>query len=596
MNVIRILSLISFNLLAMQHMAAETADNAKIKQVMIQDLEAVKYNMSIKYAPKEWKEERFGWTLENAMEDARNAVENLDSTTSKDYQKIFKNFLKSTRDYHVNVSFYSTELAIFPVTVKSCDGHFYIMSKDFETIQLPAVIVDMDEIQNIDELERFWETAEAGDELLAIDGVPVKEIVEKLIDAELGGDRTPTGYGLAERMLFCRRGMRGETVPQGTFRLTLLPKGESEAQEYDLPWLHWKEWITNKKPRKQAPATGSETLRNLEKSLRRDYTVHNAEELLGKGLTFIKKNSTNWNSDDREMGFLPKLGKVIWETDPDGDLYAYLYKNANGQNIGYIYLPSFNYADEEADCVLNEIIDVLKKFEKESDALVFDITSNPGGNLFFAYGLLSTLTDHPLDLPKEKEILTQEDAYHATQILHTLKNAIDDGAALEGSLDGMTFNEEVAKKIMGYCQSILDTWNAGKTLTDPLHVVGLDQVTPHPDVQYSKPILVLINELDFSCADFFPAILQDNGRAVLFGKKTAGAGGCVRTYPTSSRFGTNFYTLTKSIGYRTDGQPLENLGVSPDVPYELTKKDLRKNYVDYIKAVNQQIEKMVRNK
>ncbi len=91
------------------------------------------------------------------------------------------------------------------------------------------------------------------------------------------------------------------------------------------------------------------------------------------------------------------------------------------------------------------------------------------------------------------------------------------------------------------------------------------------------------------CGDFFPAILQDNKRALIFGQRTAGAGGHVKSYAHSSRFGIQGYSLTASIAYRPDGTLVENIGVSPDISYKITVKDIHKGYKGYIQALNQEI-------
>ena len=84
-------------------------------------------------------------------------------------------------------------------------------------------------------------------------------------------------------------------------------------------------------------------------------------------------------------------------------------------------------------------------------------------------------------------------------------------------------------------------------------------------------------------------MLQDSGRVVIFGAKTAGAGGHVKGYTYPSRFGVNAFSLTGSLVYRLDGRPIENMGVMPDVPYEMTMRDIRDNYADYINAVNKTV-------
>jgi hypothetical protein len=568
-----------------------------IQEAMIQDLDAVKYHMSIKYAPKEWKNEFLGWTLDSACDTAKGKIADQDLSTSKEYQKVFKDFLLSTQDYHVKPIFYSTELSLFPMQVKKVQGKYYLSFGLDLHMSLEDFIFfdDMDDIE--DQYDLALSTLQPGDEIVALDGMPIQELIEEIVDDQFGGNRTPTGYALAEKSLFIRYGKYGNTVPQGLFQITVRHKGSVIPRTYTLPWLHVPEWVMNKTLAK-GDAGGDSIGAKMERYMKRDFKVQYAEELLTNPLDLLKHNhliskanSENENEeedieDHREKGMLPELGEVIWETEIDQDIYAYLFKSPKGQKIGYLYLPTFNYDSQGAEGKVEDIAKILKHFNKESAALVLDITNNPGGNLFYTYGVLSTLTSTPMIVPSEREIIIQEDVYRAALIykfmeLEEAGDGYEDDEDFEGAtLSGYSFSKEVLTGIKNYCREIIDSWEAGKTFTDPLYIYGIDKIMPHPEVQYNNPILLLVNELDFSCGDFFPAILQDNQRATLFGKTTAGAGGYVRGYQHSSRFGVMAYTLTGSIAMRPNGNPIENLGVTPDI--------------HYIRAVNHEIQKLIK--
>jgi len=601
-------TLTSLPLVLSLYCSAHAAAEVPIQNMMIQDLDTVKYSMEIKYAPKEWKQTYLGWNLESAYNDAKAQIYGSNTITSKDYQKILLNFLKSPRDYHVNALFFSTEWSFATLSVKKVGDQFYLSDTEaFKDLSMEEIlwIDDMDAIDQPEQYEQAFLNLTAGDELIAIDNVPVNDAVEKIINEQFCGNNTETGYALAAKTLFQKQGIRGEDSPSGTFTITVRHKQDDSIRTYTLPWFHAPEKILNKSISTLKPkSTPSKKQELLSRHLKKDFKVHLAEDLLTTerkmrklGKPSIKSafsdDFTDEDTDYREKGFLPPLGRILWETDESDELYAYLYQNQSGKKIGYIYLPTFSY-NYEAEDVIDTLAAILKHFNRQSDALVLDITNNPGGNLLFTYGVLSLLTDKPLSALPEQEILIQEDVYQALMMYASIKDYQALGFSDEdATLWGYPCDETVDQSIMDYCLKIVSTWQEGKTITDPIYCYGIEKVMPHPRVRYTKPILLLINELDFSCADLFPAILQDNGRATLFGKQTAGAGGSVRGYSHTSTFGVMQYSLTGSIAYRKNGNPLENLGVTPDISYDLTVRDLRDNYADYINAVNQEAAKLI---
>lgn len=144
-----------------------------------------------------------------------------------------------------------------------------------------------------------------------------------------------------------------------------------------------------------------------------------------------------------------------------------------------------------------------------------------------------------------------------------------------------------------FSELILEEWNAGHTLTRPTPIEGVDMINPHPEFHYTKPILMLINELDMSGGDFMAAILQDNERATLFGCRTAGAGGVVERFKFPNQQGIALCSYTASIAERINLQKIEDLGVTPDIDYQLTVHDVQHHYEGYVSAVNQAVEALL---
>jgi C-terminal processing protease CtpA/Prc len=206
------------------------------------------------------------------------------------------------------------------------------------------------------------------------------------------------------------------------------------------------------------------------------------------------------------------------------------------------------------------------------------------------------LATAPLYTPRHRVAITQDEVSNAVQLLKLeplVKNDAGAQQVLGPTLDGYPVDYTVWRNMDDYAHFIIDQWNKGKTLTDPIYIEGVDAINPSSVASFSKPILVLINELDFSGGDFFPAIMQDNHRATLFGTRTAGAGGFVNSVKFPNNMGVSGFTMTGSIAVRANHQPIENLGVTPEVPYAPTSADLQGGFQDYGKAVNKAVAKLL---
>jgi hypothetical protein len=278
-----------------------------------------------------------------------------------------------------------------------------------------------------------------------------------------------------------------------------------------------------------------------------------------------------------KISFVPDLGRVIWQWPgqwADRVMFsARIYEVDNDFRIGYIRFPRFEY-DTDAVSKFGELISIM---EKETQALVIDEVNNPGGSMFQMYAFLSYLTDKPLSVPKHEFRFQQDDVDAATEVVER---------ADAGQLTSDDTPESVA-----YSRFVLSEVKEGRGLgtknTVPGFLGGIAEIMPAAN-HYTKKVVVVVNELSLSAAEFLAAILQDNNhQAVIFGRQTGGAGGLVRYFelPSGGQFGIQGITLTWTLAWRTNGKPIEDLGVTPDVIYEPTVDDLRSGYTGYRKAL-----------
>lgn len=105
--------------------------------------------------------------------------------------------------------------------------------------------------------------------------------------------------------------------------------------------------------------------------------------------------------------------------------------------------------------------------------------------------------------------------------------------------------------------------------------VSLNRKSEERGVEYSdaskidSPIAVIVNASSYSAAEYFPAVLQEYGRAVIVGEKTTGKGYSQQTIALSD--GSALHLSTAE--YVTPGRvSLANTGISPDIEVVLSEE------------------------
>ena len=108
------------------------------------------------------------------------------------------------------------------------------------------------------------------------------------------------------------------------------------------------------------------------------------------------------------------------------------------------------------------------------------------------------------------------------------------------------------------------------------------EVVPGGPFAFAGKVAILIDELDYSAADYFPLAVQSATDALVVGTPTAGAYGGSGPLETLAASPTTYFTIdaSKCVLASTD-EPLEGTSVEPDLLVEYEPEDLA-NGVDTV--------------
>ncbi len=550
----------------------------KVRENARSDLSFLEHLVATKYAPLSWKKLLFDWDLEREVNRCKVKLLVQENLTTKYCQSVFAEFLESLNDYHAGVTFFSTEKAYLPFELKLSDtGKCFVVSTAKTATNL-----------------------QVGDEILEIEGTPILQIVESLRK----GRGSLADYAGAVRNITFRSAALGHPVPKGlvtikTRRASGIVRTLMERWRYTPESVADFSLVYPLAPKEVAIRATVFPERKSEGAVSTVFGTtmvpYFLEEMQAQSK--IADRSSNFSMGDRN-GFLPNFGTPVWQMSGEGPFRAYIFVVRDHQGIehkvGYVRIGTYLWtdlvADEGKDGPWKDFEAIISKMDAETDLLVVDQLNNPGGSVFYLYGLVSMLTDRPLDTPKHRLVLTQEDVNAAVGWLELLEDVYTDEqarVALGEDMEGFCIDVRGAEALRSYSRTVLAEWQNGHyDLTAPMPLLGFDKVYPHPRVNYEKPIVALINEDNYSCADLFAALFKDNERAVLVGKTTAGAGGFVYEVNFPNRSGIRRCSLTGSLAVRGDGSFIENLGVAPQIDLGFTEKDLQTGkFSDYTNSI-----------
>lgn len=389
-----------------------------------------------------------------------------------------------------------------------------------------------------------------GDEIIDIGGKPAADVVADLA-AYIPSGNPESALRLASVMIGFRPSM---VVPpgHGVTKVSIRRGTSSIVETVVLPWL-------------EAGDLEDEDAAPTWDIIPPDYAQLSIADIYAG----LPKAEQAFRCSGLTRTAIPK-GAVPVMTTP---FVAYYHPTAKG-NVGYLRIPHYSWEKGTEDLRYEQYEFAIEQLEKNTVGLIIDQDHNCGGSVFFLEKMIGLFADKPFQ-GLEFQFLGSRAEY----------------------LDFRTWVEGDAKRTLqgqdwlGVVDLVKKAWEGSDRLTAKTTFHNNRKLAPNA-VRYTKPIVMLIDEMSGSGGDAFPVMMQGMGRAVLMGKRTMGAGGHVTPMPNLNNSASRV-SITKSMFYRPDGVPVENNGAEPNIVYEPTRDDFMYGYREYQKRYLEELAKLL---
>lgn len=469
-----------------------------------------------------------------------NRYENLvkATQTNKDFYYLMVKFVAEFKDSHFSLSVPSRRVAYVPFTVDYVEGKAVVD----ETMQLPSTI-------------------KRGDEIVTFNGRPVTGLLNELEQYIHAG--SPLTRRRKAAMAMTMRFGNQMPLPSGSVEVEVLSRKTQKRVVAHLQWYQigsaLDEEVTVVQPR-LAHAGNPYGMLSI-----KDYWEQSTHPMAEMSFRCSGKTRVE----------VPKNATMISEKP----FVAYFYPTPKG-NVGYLRIPHYIPMDDQGEYLFEERFAqyqyAVKVLEENTVALVIDQDHNCGGSVTYLEDIVSLFI--------EQQVPTLQFTLRAN------KQEVLKAIRWSGEVPANTLDYQNIMKVLNLLKT---AWEKGDFMTGSTSITGQEFIYPNSEVRYTKPIVMLIDEMSGSGGDAFPAIMQGIGRAKLMGTRTMGAGGHVLPQPPLS-YSMLQANMTKSLFYRPSGIAIENNGAEPDIPYTITVKDFNNGYKDYRRTYTQEVLKLVK--
>ncbi len=488
----------------------------------LEDFNQLVLEIKNEYGPLKHKEKLFNFNFDKLSAKYRGEIKQGMADTEFYYHMIL--FANELKDLHFGISNGSRRTAVLGFEVEYSKGKYYLSSID--RVLLPK--------------ESF--NFEIGDELVKVNNKPVKKYLKNTIYKYLGLSNERSRHSFATMML-ARRPEKNMPLPNGQLELSILKSGKLQPELTNVKWLVNENFEV-------APQTNQAFAK-----------YHLARKDFCNPVSRIKAPK---NAIELDLPF----SAFTFETD----------KGVVGLMKIPQYMP-YSQGDDAVHKWLKNYETAIVYFEKSVDGLIIDQDYNCGGSVALVHKMVSYFTDKPFD-PVLMEFRTGQQQlntlnYHFTKYYQKGTFQYDQFKSVIDQVTQSALNNE-------FLTPKIPLWGFYDYAFEPM---GEHQIEPS-SVKFTKPVVLLINEMSASGGDMFPSFMKDLGLATLVGQQTVGAGGHVYTHPekpfqlTHSKVRAQ---ITRSLFYSPNGDRIEDNGVTPHYLYEMTKEDYFNGYKDYLK-------------
>jgi hypothetical protein len=504
------------------------------------------------------KQQRYHFDFEQKVTEFTGRV--LGATTEAEYRGLFQEFVSLFKDPHVSL------------TAGLADDASHAFRLPFSVMPVEQTFV----VYGVDAALGTDAPIQRGDELVAIDGTPAMELAKSFLKYISVANPLAAMHNAAARLTSRPTYLSG-ALTAGTPAKLRLRRADGSEREVEIAW---KEVPRILPVLPSPPPTGESTRENAVAVSETAAEVTTAElSKMGARVPFFMTDAGR-----QSLGGITEVHPSadaltkfhLTQEQADAVNYFAATYTLDGKRVLLVRLG--DYTPKDPDAALNWLRGLIDEQQSHVDALVVDETHNPGGNIGFAEGVLSLLAPRTFN--------------DYVQRMHADRKWIQSFASTADSIRRQDPHDPAAQIWEDRAHQIDAAYSAGQKLSPPFPFFQVSWTAEPDAVHWSKPAVMLADELSVSCADFVPLIARANHMVTLFGQPTMGGGGNVEKVATltNTQAGLSISrgvgTVYDPTGAYPEADIIEDNGVRPDVTYAHTLADFRAGYVGYIRAFN----------